>query len=151
MIEVQVPKDISGYESPLIGPLTTRHTVCLSIAAAVEYVYYYMISSLGLDIKMESMVGIGVLLAIPILYIALAQPYGMKAEVYLYYFMLPSLIGTKDRVYETHLSYDIMLEAIEELEAVEREKKGEKPEKNKTQKKKNKNTKRVSKQDIRYA
>jgi len=36
MIEVQVPKDVSVYESTLVGPLTSRQTVCLIAAAAVR-------------------------------------------------------------------------------------------------------------------
>lgn len=151
MIEVQVPKDVSGYEAPLIGPLTAKQTICVAVAAVVEYAYYYIVSNIGLNIKMESMVGIGVLLALPILYIAMAHPYGMKAEDYLYYFFIPSLIGNKDRPYETTLSYDVMLEAIEAMEAEENEKNGKKNTKKNEPKKKNKNTKKVSKQDIRYA
>lgn len=46
MIEVQVPKDVSTYESPLIGPLTARQAVCVAAAAAVEYIYYLVISTL---------------------------------------------------------------------------------------------------------
>ena len=43
MIEVQVPKDVSVYESPLVGPLTARQTVCVAVAAAIEYVYYNIV------------------------------------------------------------------------------------------------------------
>ena len=38
MIEVQIPKDVSGYEAPLIGPLTSRQAICVAAAAAVEYI-----------------------------------------------------------------------------------------------------------------
>jgi len=56
MIEVQVPKDVSTYESPLIGPLTARQAVCVAAAAAVEYIYYLVISTLKLNLTMNTIV-----------------------------------------------------------------------------------------------
>ena len=43
MIETQVPKDVSVYEAPLIGPLTSRQAICVAAAAAVEYIYYTIV------------------------------------------------------------------------------------------------------------
>ena len=119
MIEVQVPKDVSVYESPLIGPLTSRQAICVAVAAAVEYVYYTIINSLNITLEMNSLICIGMLLAAPILYLAVGKPYGMRAETYIYYFLLPSLIAPKNRPYETVLTYDVMLDEIETIKEAE--------------------------------
>ena len=103
MIEVQIPKDVSVYESPLVGPLTARQTVCVAITAAVEYAYYMVIKSLGLNLSMDATICIGLIFAIPILYMAVGKPYGMKPETYIYHYLIPSLIAPKDRPYETKL------------------------------------------------
>lgn len=151
MIEVQVPKDISGYESTLIGPLTARQTACFAAAAAVEYIYYTVIKTLGLSIDTDALICIGIALAAPILYLAIGKPYGMKPEVYVWNYLIPSFLAPKDRPYATKVTYEVMLEIIEQKEDGEIEKSGNaKPDKKKSQKKK-KQSKKVSKQDIMYA
>lgn len=153
MIEVQIPKDVSVYESPLVGPLTARQTVCVAITAAVEYAYYMVIKNLGLNLSMDATICIGLIFAIPILYMAVGKPYGMKPETYIYYYLIPSLIAPKDRPYETKLSYDVMLEEIEARKEAEELKKsnGKNKPKNKTKTEKKKPRKVTSKQDIMYA
>lgn len=121
MIEVQIPKDVSVYESPLIGPLTARQTVCVAGAAATEYIYYLIVSNFFPGLDLNSIVGIGVLFAIPFLYMAVGKPYGMRPEVYIYYYFLPSILGSKDRPYMTEITFDTILKL--EGEDVEPEKK----------------------------
>lgn len=156
MIEVQVPKDVSVYESPLIGPLTSRQAVCLAAAAAVEYVYYNVIQMLNIGLDMNTMLCIGIILAVPILYMAVGKPYGMRPETYIYYYFLPSILSNKDRPYETKLTYDTILEEIEKEEQMKEaakngKKVGQATGKKRDKKKQNNKTKRVrSKQDIMY-
>lgn len=108
MIEVQVPKDVTVYEATLVGPFTARQTICVAIAAAVEYVYYVIVSHISSNLDLNSMIGIGVLLALPILFLAVGKPYGMKPETYLYYYWLPSLVSNKDRPYKTEIIWDTL-------------------------------------------
>lgn len=82
MIEVQVPKDVSVYESPLVGPLTARQTVCVAVAAAIEYVYYNIVQTVAPNIDMNTLICVGMLFAVPVLYLAVGKPYGMKPETY---------------------------------------------------------------------
>lgn len=58
MIEVQVPKNIDDYEATLIGPLTGRQAVCFAVAAGVEFLYFNIISSLEVNISMDSKIAI---------------------------------------------------------------------------------------------
>ena len=108
MIEVQVPKDVSTYESPLIGPLTARQAVCVAAAAAVEYIYYLVISTLKLNLTMNTIVCLGMVFAVPILYMAIGKPYGMRPETYIYYYFIPSLLAPKDRPYVTKPTYCLL-------------------------------------------
>ena len=152
MIEVQVPKDVSVYESTLVGPLTSRQTVCLIAAAAVEFVYYNVVQTLNLGLDTNAMLCIGMMLAAPILYMAIGKPYGMRPEVYIYYYLLPSLLSNKDRPYETKLTYDSILEEIEkQKQLTETNKNHGKEKKNeKTKPKQKAKSKAKSKQDILY-
>ena len=152
MIEVQVPKDVSVYESTLVGPLTSRQTVCLIAAAAVEFVYYNVIQTLNLGLDTNAMLCIGMMLAAPILYMAIGKPYGMRPEVYIYYYLLPSLLSNKDRPYETKLTYDSILEEIEKQEQLTETNKnhGKEKKNEKTKPKQKTKSKAKSKQDILY-
>ena len=150
MIETQVPKDVSVYEAPLIGPLTSRQAICVSAAAAVEYIYYTIVNTIGLNLDTNTLICIGMVLAAPILYMAVGKPYGMRAETYIYNYLLPSMVAPKNRVYETTIIYDVMYDELLKKYEEEQLKNGIKP-KN-TQNVKKKKTKRArSKQDIMYA
>ena len=150
MIETQVPKDVSVYEAPLIGPLTSRQAICVAAAAAVEYIYYTIVNTIGLNLDTNNLICIGMVLAAPILYMAVGKPYGMRAETYIYNYLLPSMVAPKNRVYETTIIYDVMYDELLKKYEEEQLKNGIKP-KN-TQNVKKKKTKRArSKQDIMYA
>lgn len=150
MIEAQVPKDVSVYEAPLIGPLTSRQAICVAAAAAVEYIYYTIVNTIGLNLDTNTLICIGMVLAAPILYMAVGKPYGMRAETYIYNYLLPSMVAPKNRVYETTIIYDVMYDELLKKYEEEQLKNGIKP-KN-TQNAKKKKTKRArSKQDIMYA
>lgn len=152
MIEVQVPKDISGYETPFIGPLTARQTVCMALTTVVEYIYYNVMKYLNVGLDVNSLVCIGIVIAVPILYFAVGKPYGMRPEVYIYNYLLPSLLAPKDRPYQTQLTYDSIIEMVEQQEEAELEKSGQsKKDDKKIKDKKKTQKKNVSKQDIMYA
>lgn len=112
MIETQVPKDVSVYEAPLIGPLTSRQAICVAAAAAVEYIYYTIVNTIGLNLDTNTLICIGMVLAAPILYMAVGKPYGMRAETYIYNYLLPSMVAPKNRVYETTIIYDVMYDEL---------------------------------------
>ena len=154
MIEVQIPKDVSGYEAPLIGPLTSRQAICVAAAAAVEYIYYNIMNALNLGLDMNSVI----CLAAPILYLAIGKPYGMRAEVYIYNYFVPSVIANKTRPYETKIVYDTLLETIEKIESESEDKKTKekkaaeaKAKEKQKQKQIQKHKRARGKQDIMYA
>ena len=149
MIETQVPKDVSVYEAPLIGPLTSRQAICIAAAAAVEYIYYTIVNTIGLNLDTNTLICIGMVLAAPILYMAVGKPYGMRAETYIYNYLLPSMIAPKNRVYETTIIYDVMYDELLKKYEEEQLKNGIKP-KN-TQNVKKKKTKRADRSTLSAA
>ena len=149
MIETQVPKDVSVYEAPLIGPLTSRQAICVAAAAAVEYIYYTIVNTIGLNLDTNTLICIGMVLAAPILYMAVGKPYGMRAETYIYNYLLPSMVAPKNRVYETTIIYDVMYDELLKKYEEEQLKNGIKP-KN-TQNVKKKKTKRADRSTLSAA
>ena len=141
MIETQVPKDVSVYEAPLIGPLTSRQAICVAAAAAVEYIYYTIVNTIGLNLDTNTLICIGMVLAAPILYMAVGKPYGMRAETYIYNYLLPSMVAPKNRVYETTIIYDVMYDELLKKYEEEQLKNGIKPKNTQNVKKKKTNVK----------
>ena len=136
MIETQVPKDVSVYEAPLIGPLTSRQAICVAAAAAVEYIYYTIVNTIGLNLDTNTLICIGMVLAAPILYMAVGKPYGLRAETYIYNYLLPSMVAPKNRVYETTIIYDVMYDELLKKYEEEQLKNGIKPKNTQNVKKK---------------
>lgn len=100
MIEMEIPKDIMSVETTLVGPLTTRQTICFGITAVMEYVYYTIVSSMNLSLTMDDLIGIGVILAIPILAFSFIKPYGLPLEKYLSNVFKLTYLAPKIRVYQ---------------------------------------------------
>lgn len=93
MIETRVPKDIRQYESKIIGPLTTRQLVCVSLSAAAAIGLFSIFKTFGLPT--EYTIYIVVICILPIMAFAVKID-GMKMEVYLRdvvmnYFMSPKI------------------------------------------------------------
>ena len=100
MVEVPIPKDITKFKPTLIGPFTTRQVVCGCIAAAVDYLIFKIISISSISITLDTLIGIEVLFAAPILAFSLIFPYDMPLEKFLKNVFLLSFIAPKTRVYE---------------------------------------------------
>ena len=47
---------------PLVGPLTARQTVCVAVAAAIEYVYYNIVQTVAPNIDMNTLICVGMYL-----------------------------------------------------------------------------------------
>lgn len=132
MIEVQVPKNIMQYEPTLIGPLTARQSIFIGLAAAAEFIYYSIMQAANVSLATDTLVGIGVLIAIPFLALAILKPFGMKPETYFFFYVIPELIGKQDRPYVINNQYQVALNEIKALSPPEEKK--EQP-KNKSKKK----------------
>lgn len=119
MVEVAIPKDITKVKTTLIGPFSTRMVVCGCIAAAVDFAVLSLISAMALPLSLNTKIGIGVILAVPILAFAVLTPYDMPLEKFLKNAFVLNYIAPKTRVYQIENFY---VDKKEELEKQKKEK-----------------------------
>ncbi len=100
MVEVKIPGDIMQYEATFIGPFTLRQLVCLGLTAAVEFGYYKLTRAFFPNMSLDNLVGIGTVLAIPIMAFAFVKPYGMKLESYLQVALVSNFLAPAKRPYK---------------------------------------------------
>ena len=101
MIEIEIPKDIRKYESKLVGPLTTRQTICAVITCATAFCIYKVTAFLPSDFRFI-LVGICVT---PFLLLGWVKPYGMKFEQFVSTAFVSTIISPKHRKYKTINAY----------------------------------------------
>lgn len=101
MIEAPIPKDITKIKTVTIGPFTTRQVVCGSIAAVVEFIVFSILSTFDISMIIDTKVGLGVIIAVPIMIFAFDGPYGMPMEKFLLNTFILSFIAPTVRKYET--------------------------------------------------
>ena len=81
MIETRVPKDIRTVKANVLGPLSMRQTVCLTIAVITDIVLYVTIKS---TFNMDISFFVFILFAIDVgIFSFTFEPKGMKMEKYL--------------------------------------------------------------------
>ena len=113
MIEVPIPKDITKVKTTLIGPFSTRMVVCGVIAAAVDFAVLSLISAFAIPLSLNSKIGIGVILAMPILAFAIITPYDMPLEKFLKNAFVLNYLAPKTRVYQIENFYNSQEEEAE--------------------------------------
>lgn len=101
MIEMEIPKDIRKYESKLIGPFSTRQTVCVVAAGVFALILGKGFTFLPTDMK-YMLIGV---LCVPILAFGWIKPYGMKLEQFLSTAITTTLLSPKKRLYMTNNIY----------------------------------------------
>ena len=98
MLEVPVTKEITEYEPKLIGPFTTRQTICLFFAIPISFmIIQHLQPILGWDLA-------AVVLFFPagICYlIGWFKPYGMKIEKFLQDVFVKRFLAPTHRKYKT--------------------------------------------------
>lgn len=79
-IELPIPKDIRKYETKLIGPLTTRQTICIVPACALGALAYITLSKIApRDLAMFACM----LVIVPFIVFGWFKPYGIPLEKFL--------------------------------------------------------------------
>ena len=102
MIQVEIPKDIRKYESKLVGPFTTRQTICFSIAAVIAVLLYFFIGQFVAGDVLFFIIFVGVS---PALIFGWLKPYGMTCEHFLATAFVSLVISPKYRKYRTQNAF----------------------------------------------
>lgn len=104
MIEIKMPKDINEYQPKIIGPLTLREFICISVAAAFALlIYNYVLPFCGQGIA-------SYLMFIPAAFaycFGWLKPYGMTFEKFVKSIFINVLIAPSVRKYKTENQYDL--------------------------------------------
>lgn len=80
-VETRVPKDIRQYKTKILGPLTLRQLICITIAGVIDVILYMTVLkhlSMDIEITVYSLV----FLNLPI-FLFMTEPQGLKFEVFL--------------------------------------------------------------------
>lgn len=101
-IEREVPKDISRYESKLLGPFTTRQIVCGVPGIALAIGGYFISQPYVND---DISFFIAFIIGMPFLLCGWAKPYGIPLEKYLSIIFVSQVLAPKHRKYVTENTY----------------------------------------------
>lgn len=110
MIEMEIPKDIRKYEAKLIGPLTTRQTVCFVGAAALALSVFFLLDFIPQDVRYFLII----LVAAPFLLCGWYKPYGMPFEKFVQTAFITSVLAPANRKYASKNIYESEIKKVEE-------------------------------------
>lgn len=112
MIEIRMIKDIGSYENKVLGPLTLRQFIAVSIAAPIGWgIYRTLAPYLTTDLA-------GFLLMIPagVAYLfGWYKPYGMTFENFLKSIFVHTVLAPSHRKYETENRQESAIQYLTEL------------------------------------
>lgn len=109
-IEIEIPKDITKYESKLIGPFTTRQTLCLVPAVALAVLVFVGLKSY---VSQTLLIGLLMVCVAPFLLFGWYKPYGLPLEKFLKTAFISNVLAPKARKYKTENT--IIVEDDEEI------------------------------------
>lgn len=101
-IEKEIPRDISKYEVKTIGPFTTRQVVCGVPGIGLGVGAYFLTKPfVGEDVAFF----VAVLIAMPLLLMGFAKPYGIPFEKFLSIVFVSLVLAPKHRKYITENTF----------------------------------------------
>lgn len=138
MIEIEIPQDISKFETKLIGPFTTRQLLCfIGLVAGCVGSYKAVTAFLGDESSLKMI--IPMIVAIPFALIGWYKPYGMNFEKFVSSTFVSMFLAPTKRVYKIENTFDAFDKMIDDEEKAKFAK--ENPQIAKENKKKNKKKK----------
>ena len=97
-IEIEIPKDITKYESKLIGPLTTRQTICSVPAAGLAIAEAMLLKE---TLSQDMLIGIIIFTVIPFILLGWIKVYNLPFEKFLASVFVTIVLAPKHRKYIT--------------------------------------------------
>ena len=107
MIEIEVPKDITKYESKLVGAFTGRQVACLVIAAGIGIpLFLFLTKNNAVHVPRDFALFAVMLVMIPAVLMGWFKPYGMNFEQFVKVTFVSNVLSPKRRKYVTKNSYE---------------------------------------------
>ena len=98
-INIVIPKDITKYEAKLIGPLTTRQTVC-AVPACVLGIFAFMV--LSKYATRDTAIFASMIIIVPLILLGWYKPYGIPLEKFIKTIFVTMVMAPKNRKYKTY-------------------------------------------------
>lgn len=117
MLEIEMSSDIQNIEPKILGPLTFRQIICISISAAYGIPLFILIPG---DILVRIMIVLA--LTTPVLLCGWIKVYDEPLERFLYKMILNTFIKPTKRKYKLENTYDVYLEEEDTIKKVKRTK-----------------------------
>lgn len=115
MIEIEIPQDITKYESKLIGPFTTRQLFCfVGLVGGCVASYKATVSLLGDESGLKMI--LPMIVAIPFALIGWYKPYGLPFEKFIKSIFVSMFLAPAKRLYKIENVYDEFDKIIDEEE-----------------------------------
>ena len=137
MIEIEIFEDIKDQPTKLIGPFTTRQTVCAVAALGLGYITYKVMNGVFGEGNSYTWLAI-MLVCIPSILLGWIKPYGLPFEKFANNMLFTYLIPPKKRLYKSVTTYDDFEALIEAEELAAQNAEQAKAKKSKTSKGKSK-------------
>lgn len=107
MIEIKIPQEINKYEAKLVGPFTTRQTVCLCCMGLLCVGTYNVLKPV---IPSDYLYFLCLILGVPFALCGWYKPYGMHFEKFFVAVLFNTIISSSKRVFKS----DNVIKTIEE-------------------------------------
>lgn len=142
MIEIKIPQEINKYEAKLVGPLTTRQTICLIGMAVICIATFNILKPL---VPADYLYMICLFLAVPFALCGWYKPYGMHFEKFFMAVLFNTIISSTRRIFKSNnvvsnIEKKLTTPAVEEMKGKKKQKKAKQKDPKKIQKKYKKHT-----------
>jgi hypothetical protein len=105
MIEREIPKDISKFETKLAGPFSARQTGCLIVAAGVVFIVYNSMKAFSIDPTLTIFVCF--ICCLPFVAMGWKKPYGMAFEKFAKHYITYFVFAPPKRKYKSVTSFEL--------------------------------------------
>lgn len=106
MIEIEIPKDINKYEAKLVGPFTTRQTICFVCACVVGIPTFLFLKD---KVPQDLAAIITMMIFIPFVLIGWVKPYGMNFEQFAKTAFISNFVAPSKRKYITMNAFEKLI------------------------------------------
>ena len=125
MIEIKIPQEINKYEAKLVGPLTTRQTICLVGMAVVCIATFNILKSL---LPEDYLYIVCLFLAVPFALCGWYRPYGMHFEKFFMAVLFNTIISSSRRIFKSsniveNIEKKLITPSVEEMNSKKKQKK----------------------------
>lgn len=106
MIEIEIPKDINKYEAKLVGPFTTRQTICFVLACVCGIpTFLFLKDKVPTDVASI----VTMIIFIPFVLVGWVKPYGMTFEKFAQTAFISNFVAPAKRKYVTMNQYEQLI------------------------------------------